>query len=378
MMNKIILKIVDDRQYILSKAYRDLDLQKVVNTQSKKTISQKKFNIFDSVDTIELNDKICSHNFYIFPIFYAHEESEVTIKKWYKGADLFIKENLYLLSNPNVFLLICDPFEASVHLKTYAEKIKKKYKINLWVYTADKKIQSDTVDIIYHNTWLSKFQPFSSSIDYKPEKLYINLTRVARYHRCRLLEHLIENNLLNLGYNSWGDTYNAFTNYVEQHPDTKISSNMFKSLDIEDLSSINPNFNVPINHCINSFVFLSTETNVKENVMFFSEKSYKPIGIGMPFIILGNPGTLKELRNDGFITFNEWFDESYDNNLDLEERIKIIIKNLKKFSKYSNSDLEIIRKEMHEVTEYNLNLYKIIKTKNTLLEKIKNQIGLIK
>ncbi len=41
-------------------------------------------------------------------------------------------------------------------------------------------------------------------------------------------------------------------------------------------------------------------------------KIYKTIHNLHPFIILGQPGLLKELRRQGFHTFPEWFDESYD------------------------------------------------------------------
>ena len=370
-MNKIIIKIVDDVQYKLNKSYQNINLIDIVENQSKKLIGYNKFNIFDSVDAVELNKNILSNYFYIFPVFYTHEESSLELPNfWYSSVSTFIEKNINLLTQKNVVVLICDPLEASVHLKENVERLQTKYNINFWLLTADKQINSNNFKIIYNNAWSQKFDPWKNVIEYVPKKLYINLTRVARYHRCRLLEHLIENNLLKHGYNSWGDTYKAFSHYVAQHPDTKINPKMFNLLDIKDLSSINPNFNVPIKHCKRSFLFLTTETHANSNTMFFSEKAYKPIGIGMPFITLGNPGTLQELQAAGYITFDEWFDESYDYNFDLEKRIQIIIKNLKKYSKYTNDDLIKIRKEMNEVVNYNLNLYKIIKTKNTLREKI--------
>ena len=54
--------------------------------------------------------------------------------------------------------------------------------------------------------------------------------------------------------------------------------------------------------------YLTTETHVDNNVLFISEKTYKPISIGMPFMSLGNPGTLEYLRSKGFITFSDWID----------------------------------------------------------------------
>jgi hypothetical protein len=97
---------------------------------------------------------------------------------------------------------------------------------------------------------------------------------------------------------------------------------------------------------------------------------YKPIAIGMPFMTLGNPGTLQDLRTRGFVTFSDWWDEGYDLDLDLNSRIEIIIKNLKKLSQYKSADLIRIRKEMQDILEHNLNLYTILQRKHWLSESL--------
>ena len=67
-----------------------------------------------------------------------------------------------------------------------------------------------------------------------------------------------------------------------------------------------------------------------------------------PFFEVGNPHTLKKLKELGFKTFDRIWDESYDNELDLNTRIEKIISEVKKLT---NISLE----ELHE---------KIQKTKN--------------
>jgi hypothetical protein len=47
-----------------------------------------------------------------------------------------------------------------------------------------------------------------------------------------------------------------------------------------------------------------------------SEKSFKPICFQHPMIVFGSEGTLRYLRNQGFETFDNMFDESYDDVLD--------------------------------------------------------------
>ena len=62
-----------------------------------------------------------------------------------------------------------------------------------------------------------------------------------------------------------------------------------------------------------------------ENVVFITEKVYQPMINYHPFMIAGNPGLLKQLRDDGFATFPELFDESYDGIPAKSTRAKIIL-----------------------------------------------------
>ena len=68
-----------------------------------------------------------------------------------------------------------------------------------------------------------------------------------------------------------------------------------------------------------------TETSIDNNVLFLTEKIYKPIMYGHPFVVLGNPGTLEYLQSKGYQTFPELFDESYDTTQNSAERLNKII-----------------------------------------------------
>jgi hypothetical protein len=102
-----------------------------------------------------------------------------------------------------------------------------------------------------------------------------------------------------------------------------------------------------------TFVSLVTETNVNQDILFFSEKTYKPIAAQHPFIILGNPNSLKYLKSIGFKTFDKWWDESYDEELDFKIRLEKILDIVKKICTMSYSELYSIRKEMNDVCIYN-------------------------
>lgn len=62
------------------------------------------------------------------------------------------------------------------------------------------------------------------------------------------------------------------------------------------------------------------ETAMQYPYNFVTEKTYRPIINGRPFIILGPSKTLRFLKSLGFLTFSSIIDESYDEILDPEER----------------------------------------------------------
>lgn len=70
-----------------------------------------------------------------------------------------------------------------------------------------------------------------------------------------------------------------------------------------------------------------------DNQVLVSEKTYKPIAFYHPFVILGPKGILQSLRNLGFETFENLFDESYDTESDWYRRLDCLIKNVSEFKK---------------------------------------------
>jgi hypothetical protein len=113
-----------------------------------------------------------------------------------------------------------------------------------------------------------------------------------------------------------------------------------------------------------TFMSIVTETLIDESVLFISEKIWKPIVVGHPFMILGNVGTLKYIKDLGFKTFDRWFDESYDNELVHHKRVDIIVNEINKYRDKSVEELRVIREEMKEICTFNRNRFiEIIKNK---------------
>lgn len=84
---------------------------------------------------------------------------------------------------------------------------------------------------------------------------------------------------------------------------------------------------------------------------FITEKTFKPIAHKHPFIVYGQAGTLQYLRDLGFETFNNMFDETYDNLTDPVERELKLIDIVKNYNNIPYDSLTL------EKIEHNFNLF---------------------
>ena len=75
--------------------------------------------------------------------------------------------------------------------------------------------------------------------------------------------------------------------------------------------------------------------------VFITEKTFKPMAFQHPFMIMSNPGTLDYIRSQGFETFENLFDESYDTNPNFDERVGLIKKNVADYKKQPHSQLTL-------------------------------------
>ena len=72
--------------------------------------------------------------------------------------------------------------------------------------------------------------------------------------------------------------------------------------------------------------------------LFITEKTFRTIALGHIFLICGQPGLLAHLKQEGFQTFDDLFDESYDNIVSFSQRWAIIKKNLQLWLDMSDTE----------------------------------------
>lgn len=80
----------------------------------------------------------------------------------------------------------------------------------------------------------------------------------------------------------------------------------------------------------NSLCNLSTET-FPVIYPFITEKTFKPISMGMPFFVHASEGSIEYLRSLGFDVYDDVIDHTYDNESDYLTRTEMLLDSVKKF-----------------------------------------------
>lgn len=247
--------------------------------------------------------------------------------------------------------------------------------INDYNIPKDKKI-----DIIYTHHIYKRFRHdnslnfFRYDSNVKKEKKFLSLNRRWHDHRLLLVCSLAQENLLSHGYVSLGiipeeifAAQNQINDLLNKRFDlvkigegfNKIKDKLPLQIDSVDLG-INQfqTTSLPIEFYQKScFSLVSSTSGVKhqEKSVGFTEKEIKPILARHPFIIHNLPGVLKHLKNMGFLTFDKWFDESYDTEENDFKRLNKIVKEVKRLSEITFEEWEIMLDEMSPILEHNYN-----------------------
>ena len=103
------------------------------------------------------------------------------------------------------------------------------------------------------------------------------------------------------------------------------------------------------------------------DIGFLTEKTFKPIMYGHPFILITHPGALERLHQLGFETFPEWFDENYDRISDHGERIKFIGEQVKQACE-SDLDINLIKDKLEHNRHHFFSIENALSIFNNLFE----------
>jgi hypothetical protein len=227
-----------------------------------------------------------------------------------------------------------------------------------------------------YDSFLPKIQDYQENIQamsrteeiFQPQKKPYNflfLNGRNRSHRRYLIDRFQKNNKLNHALWTCLDSRMGEIQYLPAHYEYQTyQNNIGKKHNVSAADRVSKNhfakhdlfsgewgeIYLKAEPYIDTYFSVVTETVFNYPYSFRTEKIWKPIAMGHPFVAVANQGYYRDLHQMGFQTFGHVIDESFDlieNNQDRLERTAEIIEDL------CQQDLASFLKECYNVCKYN-------------------------
>jgi hypothetical protein len=240
---------------------------------------------------------------------------------------------------------------------------------NLWFYDNGKMSDVNAQESLKKGF----YESIENNRNHKKTNQFLCFNRVPKLHRMAIFAELKTNkkltshitslgaSLINRKYDYLEHIYNYIDNDYKHNKERLIEfyngydSTVPTTYDEPDLEN-NKATNLNLKAHNSSFVNVVTESLINNGAIFFSEKIFKPIFCAQPFILIGNPNSLSKLKEYGFQTFDRWWDESYDTELNFTKRLEKIIDVMEEISTWDQEKMYKITKEMESVFINNFNV----------------------
>ena len=206
-----------------------------------------------------------------------------------------------------------------------------------------------------------------------PEERVINKTFIMpnriiagqRQHRLLMLYHIFKSNLKD----NWISCPAICpAENIDINTAVQLLSNIYPDIcDIFSRQTFPMQFPGETNHPMHScwlslfdestecLLYLVTETVATGRRLHLTEKTFKPICLQMPFVIVGTAGSLKYLRSYGFKTFGSLWDESYDEESNDIVRLEKIAQLLKELDTLSQKEKQELFRASKDIIQHNHN-----------------------
>jgi hypothetical protein len=196
------------------------------------------------------------------------------------------------------------------------------------------------------------------------DHLFITYNNKTRFHRREMMDELCKRDLLKDNLYSWVEeggfqhgSENLGVKYeLKCFEDKKVMLDSFDYANGREFTSNLLNMNCLIN--------IVSESDVQ--AMFITEKTYRQLAIGQPFLSLCAKNTHKTLKEYGFELYDEIFDYSFDNDPNYKNRIKGIIDNVENLK---NENFTEVYKKIEDKVEHNVQQSNKIFLESTLTPK---------
>lgn len=114
--------------------------------------------------------------------------------------------------------------------------------------------------------------------------------------------------------------------------------------------------------------------DTEQDFVDVSEKFSNAVRHLHPFIIYSRPGYLKYLKKLGYKTFDQWWDESYDEIENTQLRKRMLLQLYKKLNDKTLDELAEMRKQMMPILKHNCDLYNHNKTNHKYFDQLFEKI----
>jgi hypothetical protein len=185
--------------------------------------------------------------------------------------------------------------------------------------------------------------------------------------------HLYKRNLLKDFYISFSDTepdnndsfYDSAVNLnskygigLTQGQLHELSNKLPLILDTTDFSKfpMESSLSDTIKFYSESLIHVIAETNFYTNIVHITEKTMKPIMYKQPFIFVGPAHSIKYLKDMGFKTFSNLWDEGYDEEENHVNRMNMILDLLERLNSLPDSEKLTISMICSTIVKHNYDL----------------------
>ena len=292
--------------------------------KTAKELLQKKYNLID-MDQFVLGDR------------QPNELQNATVKK--VPTILYSEENIEFLQERDI--------------KVFTELVQLNKNICVLAHGVNKNFPFEFIN--HFDFWIqlrqlnSKAEPITHDMT-KP-KDFLFLSRRETELRGLLRDKLTATGCLNNSIISYDRGARGIKHLEKQYEHVAFFDRNFKADNCHYKPAI---WQVIPQQFANTKYSIVAETIETNGVHCMSEKIFKPIIAGHIFIALAGSGYLKYLRQNGFQTFHDYIDESYDMETDPIKRVEKIVLSCQDLT--SRNHIELYKQVAH-ITKHNRELF---------------------
>jgi UDPglucose 6-dehydrogenase len=266
------------------------------------------------------------------------------------------------IDSKNLIYLTSSPGVEQIYEDLFSSKKNKNWKNKISILSAH-------AFHLYTQWSMLELKELTNYIIKEKSKDFLCFNKVPREHRIRLLNRVLEHNMLDKGYYS----FEGLPNWLEFLPYefTSIKLNKHKFPIKLNITPERPNPLMvevqDLKYFDDSYFSIVTETTFYNNDhprivrygtldnIFITEKTFKCFPAMHPFIVFAYPNLLSELRKLGYKTFAPFIDESYDTIINDDDRFEAIWKEITRLLHKTPEEWIQWQFGIKEIVEFNKN-----------------------